>query len=232
MGSARPPMLSPQPMKRFLQSAGVQSALARLAAGYLKFVARTTRWRVEDAACIAAFAEGPPCIVAFWHETLPAMPVLWLRRCALSTQKPAVVLASRHRDGQLIGLGVARFGIGLVAGSSSRGGAAGFRALINALRNGADIGITPDGPRGPRRQAAPGIAQLAAMTGANILACAASTAWAIQFNSWDRMRFPLPFGPGRLVCAPPISVSRDSWQDSLPQIEATLTSVTELAARR
>jgi lysophospholipid acyltransferase (LPLAT)-like uncharacterized protein len=231
MGSRAAAVLSPERMKRFLQSPGVQTALARLAAGYLKFVARTTRWRIEGDDGIHDFALGAPCIVAFWHETLPTMPILWLRRCALSTKKPAFVLASRHRDGRLIGLGVARFGIGLVAGSSSRGGAAGFRALINALQNGADIGITPDGPRGPRRQAAPGIAQLAAMTGAKILCSAASTGWAIQFNSWDRMRFPLPFGPGRLVCAKLISVPRDNWQASLAMIEASLTSVTEQAAR-
>lgn len=219
-------------MKRILQLPGIQPALAAAAAGYLKFVANTTRWQVEGAEGIAAFAGTAPCIVAFWHETLPAMPVIWLRRRAINAAKPAVVLASRHRDGRLIGLGVARFGIGLAAGSSSRGGAAGLRALINALQSGADVGITPDGPRGPRRRAAPGVAQLAAITGAKVLACAASTGWAIQFNSWDRMRFPLPFGAGRLVCAPLISVERDDWQTGLAMIEAALTQVTDLAAAR
>jgi lysophospholipid acyltransferase (LPLAT)-like uncharacterized protein len=217
-------------MKRFLQFSEVQPAIAAIAAAYLKFVANTTRWKIEGQDGIDAFAGTAPCIVAFWHETLPAMPVLWLRRRAINPVKPAIVLASRHRDGRLIGLGVARFGIGLAAGSSSRGGAAGLRALINALQSGADVGITPDGPRGPRRRAAPGVAQLAAITGAKVLPCAANTGWAIRFNSWDRMRFPLPFGVGRLVCAPLIAVERDDWQAGLAMIEAALTQVTDRAA--
>jgi lysophospholipid acyltransferase (LPLAT)-like uncharacterized protein len=206
--------------KRFLKSPRSQAFLARLAARYLRFVAATTRWRVEGAAEIESFADGAPCIVAFWHETLPAMPVFWLRA---QSSRPAVVLASQHRDGQLIGLGVREFGIGLAAGSSSRGGAAGLRALVGALRGGAHVGLTPDGPRGPRRVAAPGLAMLAVLTGARILPCAAATDFAMRFNSWDRMRFPLPFGAGRLVCGPFITVPRENWEAALPGIEAALS---------
>lgn len=211
--------------KRFLQSAAIQAFLAWAAAGYLKFVARTTRWQVEGQSQINAFANDAPCIVAFWHETLPSMPVFWLRA---QTARPAIALASRHRDGQLIALGLKNFGIGVAAGSSSRGGAAGLRALVSALQSGKHVGITPDGPRGPRRTAAPGAVQLAALSGAKILPCAAYTNWAIQLKSWDRMRFPLPFGHGRLVCAPFITVARENWAASLPVIEAALS----LAAAR
>jgi lysophospholipid acyltransferase (LPLAT)-like uncharacterized protein len=207
-------------LKRFLRSPRTQRLIAKLAAGYLRFVASTTRWQVEGGAEHAAFAGGPPCIVAFWHETLPAMPVFWLRA---KSPKPALVLASRHRDGQLIGLGVKNFGIGLAAGSSSRGGAAGLRALAAALRNGTDVGMTPDGPRGPRRRAAAGVAMLAAISGAPVLPCAAATRFAIPFKSWDRMRFPLPFGRGRLVCRPFIHVPRQGWEAALPMIETALT---------
>jgi len=213
-------------LKRFLRSPRTQALIAKLAAWYLRFVAATTRWQVEGRAEHAAFAGGPPCIVAFWHETLPAMPVFWLRAKSV---KPAVVLASRHRDGQLIGLGVRQFGIGLAAGSSSRGGAAGLRALVAALRNGTDVGLTPDGPRGPRRQAASGVAMLAAISGAPILPCAAATRFALSFNSWDRMRFPLPFGRGRLVCRPFINVPRQGWEAALPEIEAALTDAASRA---
>lgn len=214
-------------MKRILQSPAVQSALAVLAAAYLTFVARTTRWQIEGAEGIAAFAAATPCIVAFWHETLPAMPIFWLRA---KTSLPATVLASRHRDGQLIAAVVKYFGIAVAAGSSSKGGAAGLRALVNALKSGRHVGLTPDGPRGPRQVAAPGTAQLAAMTGAPILPCAASTHWAIQLKSWDAMRFPLPFGRGRLVCAPFIHVTREHWEAAIPVLEAALTGAMEQAS--
>lgn len=213
-------------LKTLLNSAPGQAVIASLAFGYLRLVAATTSWQVEGDANFAAFAAGPACIIAFWHETLPAMPVFWLRAHA---RLPATVLASRHRDGQLIASVVSFFHIAVVAGSSSKGGAAGLRALVNALKSGRHVGLTPDGPRGPRRVAAPGVAQLAAMTGAAILPCAASTAWAIQLKSWDGMRFPLPFGRGRLVCAPFIHVARDNWQAALPQIEVALTGAIERA---
>jgi lysophospholipid acyltransferase (LPLAT)-like uncharacterized protein len=206
-------------LKSLFRRPRVQAFIALAAASYLRFVAISTRWRVEGEAELAVLRSGPPCIIAFWHETLPAMPVFWLRA---KTGRPAVVLASRHRDGQLIGLGVKHFGIGLAAGSSSRGGAAGLLALAAALRGG-DVGLTPDGPRGPRRHAANGAAMLAAVSGAKILPCAAATSFAIQFNSWDRMRFPLPFGTGILVCGPFIAVPRHGWEVFVPAIEAALT---------
>jgi len=220
-------------MKRILNSAPMQTFIVCLAHAYLLLVARTTRWQVEGTEHIQLFASGPPCIVAFWHETLPAMPILWLKKSALGgTQKPAVVLASRHRDGQLIGRVVEKFGPTQIAASSSKGGAAGLRGLSRALAAGADIGLTPDGPRGPRRVAAPGVAQLAALTGAMVIPTAAATAWGIQLNSWDGMKIPLPFGRGRLVLAAPIAVPRENWEAQLKDIEAALTkSLTRAAAR-
>jgi len=212
-------------MKRFLNSSAARAVIVWLGYAYLVAVARTTRWELEGAAHLNIFAAGPPCIVVFWHETLPSMPILWIKKTAILPQKPAVVLASRHRDGQLIGRVVEKFGPRQVAGSSSKGGAAGLRALIQALAGGADIGLTPDGPRGPRRTAAPGVAQLAALTGARVIPAAAAVSRGIRLNSWDGMKIPLPFGRGRLVVGAPIDVRRDDWQARLPEIEAKLTEV-------
>lgn len=219
-------------MKRFLNSAAVQAAIVWLGYAYLVAVARTTRWEVEGGEHFRDFAMGPPCIVVFWHETLPAMPILWMKKTAISDKKPAVVLASRHRDGQLIGKVVEKFGPKQVAASTSKGGAAGLRALVQALGSGADVGLTPDGPRGPRRVAAPGVAQLAALTGAPVIATAAATAWGIQLKSWDGMKIPLPFGRGRLVLAAPISVTREGWAGRLKEIEAALTAALNRALAR
>jgi lysophospholipid acyltransferase (LPLAT)-like uncharacterized protein len=67
------------------------------------------------------------------------------------------ILISHSRDGRFIGTVVRWFGIEVALGSSSRGGAAAFRSLLGLLERGIHIGITPDGPRGPRRQAALGV---------------------------------------------------------------------------
>lgn len=215
--------------KQLLQAGLTQRVLAWIAGRYLQFVALTTRWQIEGGEEVARWVTGAPCIVAFWHETLPSMPVAWSMARRGGRTKPAVVLASGHRDGRLIGMAMGTFGIGLVVGSSSRGGAAGLRRLVAALKDGSDVGLTPDGPRGPRRAAAAGVAQLAALSGAQVLPVAAWTQWALQLRSWDRMRFPLPFGRGRLVFGSMITVPRHDWEAMLPAIEAAVTAVTQRA---
>jgi hypothetical protein len=65
-------------VKKILQAPRAQAVIARLAALYIQGVARALRWRVAGEPSLAEFVSGPPMIVVFWHETLPAMPVLWL----------------------------------------------------------------------------------------------------------------------------------------------------------
>ena len=76
------------------------------------------------------------------------------------------------------------------------------------LEAGDHVVITPDGPRGPRRVAAPGVAQLAALSGMPVLPCAAQTSRRWTLRSWDRMVLPLPFGRGVIVCGAPIAGAR------------------------
>jgi lysophospholipid acyltransferase (LPLAT)-like uncharacterized protein len=215
--------------KRIFQSGPVQPVVAWTAGVYLQFVALTTRWQIEGEDQVSLWVTGAPCVVAFWHETLPSMPIGWLTAKRTGRTKPAVVLASGHRDGRLIAMAMSVFGISIVEGSSSRGGAAGLRRLAAALKAGFDVGLTPDGPRGPRRVAAAGVAQLAALSGAQVLPVAAWTQWAVQFRSWDRMRFPLPFGRGGLVFGEMITVPRHDWEAMLPAIETALTAAAQRA---
>lgn len=214
-------------MKSLLRTPQAQTVLAVLMAAYLRFALRTTRWSLAGSEHYEPFAAGRPVIFAFWHEFLPSAPAIVRYRSSLPgyhwTQ--LYTLVSRHRDGRLIGEIVRRLGIEPIHGSSSRGGAAGLRNLAMALRGGGQIGITPDGPRGPRRQAAPGMAQLAALAGVPVVPCAARTTLALQFNTWDRMRIPLPFGRGTMVFGPAISVSREEWQGFVPLIAAALDDV-------
>ena len=91
------------------------------------------------------------------------------------------------------------------------------------------IGLTPDGPRGPRRVAAPGVAQLAALAGVPVLPCAARTSHRIGLNTWDRMGIPLPFGRGVVVCEPAITVPRDAWREALPAIKAAMDRASDRA---
>ncbi|WP_270938683.1 lysophospholipid acyltransferase family protein, partial [Falsiroseomonas oryzae] len=159
-------------MRKLIRHPAVQAGLARMLGAYIAFVARTTRWRIvggEDA--FAHVAAGRPLILAFWHERLPLIPVLFrlavMHEPSIAGLQPHV-LVSQHRDGRFIGAAVERFGFRMVYGSSRRGGAQALVEMVRILRAGNPVAITPDGPRGPRRQAAPGVAQLAALSGAAV----------------------------------------------------------------
>ena len=226
-------MLPGATMKSLVRTQLAQALLARLIGWYLAFALRTTRWTVDGAEHLAPFAAGASVVFAFWHEHLPSIPALVIvsRRQASYRAIAMHTLVSHHRDGRFIGDIVRRFGIHPVYGSSSRGGAAGFRQLKRLLEQGAIIGITPDGPRGPRRQPAPGVAQLAALGGVPVLPCAARTVWRVQLRTWDRMTIPLPFGRGALVCGPTIDVDRAAWSSALPAITEALNRAADRADR-
>jgi lysophospholipid acyltransferase (LPLAT)-like uncharacterized protein len=208
-----------------------QAILAEVLWRYLAFALATTRWTVVGQENLAPFVTDRAGVVGWWHERLPLMPQLW--RIAQRSGAPMGmrVLVSQHRDGRLIGTVIERFGVRLIYGSSSRRGASGLRACAAAIAAGDHVGITPDGPRGPRRVAARGIAQLAALSGAPVLPTSAQTTRRMTLKSWDRMVVPLPFGRGVIVCGPAIAVARADWQGRVAQIEAALNAAADEADR-
>lgn len=224
--------------RRLMRHPATQAALAWALGAYLSLVYRTTRWTLLGEANLrAALAagEGRSFVLAFWHERLPMMPALWAPARVLLpalSRRRVHVLVSRHRDGTLIGQVIRRFRLDVVHASTSRGGATGMRVLLRLLGQGDIVAITPDGPRGPRRRAAPGVAQLAAVAGLAVLPAAARSSRARVLGSWDRMVLPLPFGRGVLVVGAPIRVDRADALAALPAIEAALDAACELADAR
>ena len=225
-------------LKKLLRSAAVQAVTARLVGLYLDLALRTTRWTVVGGEHATA-AAAQPTIAAFWHERLPMIPALWTHMRRQGARGTPRVLVSKHRDGRFIGTVVRRFGVVVVHGSSSKdgsardvsekGGAASVRVLLAVLEAGEHVLITPDGPRGPPRRAAPGVAQIAGLSGAPVLPIGAQTTRRRVLPTWDRMLVPLPWGRGVIVCGAPITVPREGWEASLPAIEAALTNVAERA---
>lgn len=159
------------------------------------------------------FSEGGGAVVvAFWHESLPLIPALWWWSEAQNPAMRAHVLISRNRDGRLIADLIDPWRIKSIAGSSDKnrkkkGGAAALRRMQVLLRRGGLIALTPDGPRGPRRQAQQGAIALASSVKKPIIPIGA-TCQGIRLNSWDKMVIPVPFGRGHFVCGAPLFLSR------------------------
>ena len=123
-----------------------------------------------------------------WHNRLLFFPAAFAGPLARNTM--AVISASR--DGQYVADFIARFGIGALRGSSSRGGAAAQLGALKALKDGKFVVFTPDGPRGPRYRLKKGPIQLASLSGVPIalISINASRAW--HLSSWDQFQLPCP----------------------------------------
>ncbi len=217
--------------KRFARSESGRRLLARAIAGYIRLVHATTRWRREMPEPTRALLEGGrPCVIAFWHGRMLPMRGAW-------TADPARlhVLISGHRDGRLISTALERLGFPSVSGSSRRGGAMALRAMGRELAQGACIGITPDGPKGPRMRVKPGAVKAAQLSGVPIVPVSASARPARVLGSWDRFLLLLPFGRARVIWGEPLEVPRRAGEAELlalaEELEARLIALTERADR-
>lgn len=157
----------------------------------IRLLSLTLRWRLHDPDGIAKNPSARPMIWTFWHNRIFVLPTLYQKY--LSVRKGAV-LTSASKDGEVIAAIVARFGCEAVRGSSSRKGTSALLGLIDWIRDGYDVAIVPDGPRGPRYRMGPGVAKLAEVTGALVLPVRVEygSYWCFQ-KSWDRFRVPKPF---------------------------------------
>ncbi|HEX2860144.1 MAG TPA: DUF374 domain-containing protein, partial [Lacunisphaera sp.] len=89
-------------------------------------------------------------------------------------------------------------GIEPVRGSSSNFGREAGRTLIEVMRAGHDIGITPDGPRGPMYTVEPGVLVVTRRNQAPMVLIGAEFTRAWRLRSWDKFYIPLPFSRIRM----------------------------------
>jgi|SRR6185369_8535111 hypothetical protein len=217
-------------LKRLGRSALVQALIASVVAGYIWLVHRTTRWRYEGFAPVAAFEkERRPYIVCCWHGRM------LLICCVRPKTLPVQALASGHRDGQLVARVMARFGVDAISGSTGRGGHGAIQASRAALASGAVVVITPDGPRGPAMQVAPGAIRIARISGAMIVPVSYATRRRVFLKTWDRFMVPLPFGAGAFVCGVPMRVDESADEEAARRelesaLNAAVRAADELAA--
>jgi lysophospholipid acyltransferase (LPLAT)-like uncharacterized protein len=116
-------------------------------------------------------------------------------------------MISDHFDGEIITRIIAPFGLRTIRGSSRKGAAKALIAALRKLQNGESIGITPDGPKGPRHSVADGAIVLAQKSGAPVIVlnCHPTRYW--QAGSWDRFTIPKPFGTIHFYASEPLDLT-------------------------
>jgi len=171
--------------------------------------------------------------VALEKRDEPVAMVLWHNRLFLAAEffrrfrrgKPAYALVSASNDGAWLTAFFSLVGLNTVRGSSSNYGREAVHALIEVLRSGNDIGITPDGPRGPCYEVKPGglIVTRRAQAPLLLLGFELESCW--ELRSWDRFRIPKPFSRVRVrgeVIPPAEQADRDA---ALAAVQQRLTAL-------
>jgi len=205
----------------------VVAVVPALVSGALWVLGKTVRMRfVNSDALFARWARGEQVILAFWHDRLLMLPLAYRGR-------KVCIMNSQHRDGEIATRAAARWGVRSVRGSATRGGVGAFLQLVDAFGKGYDLAIVPDGPRGPRHVAKPGVVHLARATGAPIFPVTYAAARRRRLHSWDRMILPLPFSLVLYRAGEPIEVPEDADDEQLKAkrlaLQAELNRITELA---
>ncbi len=157
-----------------------------VAAPLLRALSRTWQFStVGEGRWKAAVADPRPFVFVLWHESI--LPLLWWHR-----EQGIAIVVSRGREGRYIGDYASGLGYRLIHGSSSSGGPRALLGAVRMLEEGRTVAITPDGPKGPRRELKPGAIQAAQRAGAQLvpLHAMASPAW--RAGSWDRLTIPKP----------------------------------------
>ena len=147
----------------------------------------------------AARGMSKQVIFAFWHGRLLVLSYSHRGR-------KIQVLASEHQDGDLMGRAITWLGFGHLKGSTSRGGARALRELAKVLKEGLDVGLTVDGPRGPRGVLHQGAVELSRMTGSAVVPVTNTSRPRRLFRSWDRFQIPAPFSRVRVAYGEPMLV--------------------------
>ncbi|HEX8695230.1 MAG TPA: lysophospholipid acyltransferase family protein [Longimicrobium sp.] len=191
-----------RPSEQTTQLRAHERAAASLGGAALDALMGTCSYRREGVENYDQFwRAGKPVVFTLWHGRL--LPCTHFHR-----HQGIVTLVSQHRDGEYITRTVRRWGYTVVRGSSTRGGLEALRELIQLLKQGRSLAITPDGPKGPFEKMKPGPVLMAQRGGAPIIPVVAGASRAWYFGKWDRFLIPRPFARLQIAYGEPVWVPR------------------------
>lgn len=202
----------PSPKNTNIKISRSSILLGYLAASVMKLWSLTLRYNVNGQPGISAPSLGTsPVIFALWHNRIFTMPPIW--RHTGGKNRSTVVLTSASRDGTTLATAMKVFGLGAIRGSSSRRAVSALIGMKNALRDGHDVCVTPDGPKGPRYSFQAGLIKIAQSTGTPIVPIHITYSSAWRLKSWDRFVIPKPFSQVSVTFDKPITIPKNITEE-------------------
>ena len=187
-----------------------------LAAFLMKILTYTLKVRYEADEPVRDFAASQErFILAFYHRRLVMMPKAYpFRRHTADGERGVAILSSDSKDGERSAATWRWFGIHAVRGTAGHSGAQALVKMIRAVKDGWDLGITVDGPRGPRQQVKPGVLAVSRKTGAWIVPVCVAYERAWRLRTWDEMLVPWPFSAVAVRYGEAFKVTEDGAEET------------------
>ncbi len=186
-------------------------------------IGATLRITVQEADPRYGCDHFDPCVIVGWHGRM-FIPLYLMGR------KGATILVSEHRDGEIVTAAMSAAGYSVIRGSTTHGGARALARLVRLARDGETIGITADGPQGPRWRFQSGAVYIAAKSGLPIIPVAGSASPSHYFRSWDTFQLPFPFARCVFMFDEPYYVPNDTSEEAIEfhrrVVEERLTALT------
>ena len=153
------------------------------------------------------------CLFALWHS----------RQCGvygIPEREKLHCLISRSRDGEIIAAAAESLGIKTVRGSQKKGGTQASLEILDVLKEGNNVAITIDGPKGPKEVVKKGIVEIAKLSGVPIVPFAwySPSKGFIKLKTWDDFCFPLFCKKLCLLCGEPINVDKAADDNAIEKI--------------
>ena len=214
-----------RPMTRDDRAERRIARIARYGTWLVRLLGRTWRIRVvNDDVVRGRRARGEPIVFSLWHGHL--LTLLYRHR-----GEGVTVLISEHGDGEIIARIAERLGYHTVRGSTSRGAARALLEASHVVEHGGDVAITPDGPRGPARTVAPGVAVVAHRAGMPVIAVAANATRPWRLSTWDRFEIPKPFSRITIAYSDPLYIEAAAARDAAESVDRVAAAMDAAAQR-
>ncbi len=184
----------------------IQTLLSLIGSIYVLTVYKTSKVNLKNRKKIENLLErNESFIYSFWHDQLLMCPLTWQSNSNIK------VLISKHRDGDIIAQLISNLGFEAIRGSThktnkikNKGGLLSARKMIKSLKNGISIGISPDGPKGPRHKVSEGILSISRLSESVILPVGIGFKKKWVLNTWDKFIIPKPFNEITVIWGDPI----------------------------
>jgi lysophospholipid acyltransferase (LPLAT)-like uncharacterized protein len=188
----------------------------------LRVWGRTLRMEADAETLARLTQSGEPAAIVIWHNRLFLSAEIFRR---YRFKRRVFGLVSASKDGAWLAAFYRMIGLTPVRGSSSSFGREAGKALIEVMRAGHDIGITPDGPRGPLYTVEPGVLIVTRRTNAPMVLLGAEFGPAKRLRSWDKFYIPWPFTRIKMRCTVLPARNADGTKLGADEVRAALLAI-------